>query len=203
MQLTAPAVLYKLIEELSLEEAHLSFIQHPVGLNWRQLHTTTTEKARHLSEGLRQSQPTHMFEMTGREYIERSENLNSLVDEAGEVISCTSKILVHGSAYHLAIMNLHPDNDLDFVSLVRVVNAVTANMPGYVLFSGRYYHFYGLRLLEELEWYQFLACWLMPTLVVSPRYIGHSLYRGYAALRLSKSMPHKSTLPYVLSTVNI
>jgi len=157
----------------------------------------------HLTDGLYQCQPNRVFEVVGREFSKNKDRLHELAEQPDEVISLISRIQVHTGQFHLAIMNLHPESDMNVASVINVVDAVTGNMPGYLLSSGRHFHFYGLRLLDQLEWCKFLASWLMPTIIVSPRYIGHCLYREYAALRLTTSKPHKPVLPYVISTVNM
>lgn len=198
----APEALSKLIFELELTSANLRLICHPVGLNWRQIHTTTADKLRHLEGALYQAKPTRQYEMIGSEFIEKGRTLHKLA-EGTEVISFISKVRTASGERHLAVMNLHPEDDLEFTDVVRLTNAITGNMPGYILGSGRYYHFYGLRLLDGTEWRRFLASWLMPTIAVSPRYVGHCLHRDYTALRLTAAPPHKPTVPYVRCSMNL
>jgi hypothetical protein len=75
---------------------------------------------------------------------------------------------------------------------------VTANLPGYLLRSGRYFHYYGVALLTPQEWLRFLASFLMPCTLVSPRYIGHSLHRGFCTLRLNAVPPLKPEIPQLV-----
>lgn len=58
--------------------------------------------------------------------------------------------------------------------------------------SGRSFHGYGSALLTESEWYKFMGILLLanqPNLepTVDPRWIGHRLLAGYAALRWTKN----------------
>jgi hypothetical protein len=39
----------------------------------------------------------------------------------------------------------------------------------------------------------------MPCILVSPRYVGHSLFRRFTALRLNSVQPHKPTIPHVVA----
>lgn len=58
--------------------------------------------------------------------------------------------------------------------------------------SGRSFHGYGTELLSQENWYQFMGLLLLanqPNLepTVDPRWIGHRLIAGYAALRWTKN----------------
>lgn len=60
--------------------------------------------------------------------------------------------------------------------------------------SGRSFHGYGADLLTETEWHKFMGMLLLanqPNLepTVDPRWIGHRLLAGYAALRWTKNTP--------------
>ena len=79
---------------------------------------------------------------------------------------------------------------------------------GFLLESGRSYHYYGMRLLTEMDWRAFLGKCLLMTGCADERYIGHQLVNGYCVLRLSsgssriecqlwlrKSLPRRSDKP--------
>lgn len=66
--------------------------------------------------------------------------------------------------------------------------------------SGRSFHGYGETLLSEIEWVQFMGLLLLanqPKLepTVDPRWIGHRLLAGYAALRWTKNTHHYLGVP--------
>jgi hypothetical protein len=66
--------------------------------------------------------------------------------------------------------------------------------------SGRSFHGYGQKLLSEVEWVQFMGLLLLankPRLepTVDPRWIGHRLLAGYAALRWTRNTSHYLVLP--------
>jgi hypothetical protein len=202
MTLSVLTALAEIVQVLRLENARLRFIQHPVGVNWRQRHTTLPDRITHIADGLHQEKPVRQHDLSGEEFLERAGGL--LFPPCNpDVISIISKVETFGETFHLPLMNLHPEEPLEEDKLLELVNVITEEMPGYLFFTGRYYHFYGVSLLTDAQWRRFLAAWLMPTVLVSPRYIGHSLYRNYAALRLTASEPHKPTLPYLMTTVNM
>jgi hypothetical protein len=56
---------------------------------------------------------------------------------------------------------------------------------GYLLESGRSFHYYGMELLGQEEWRVFLGKCLLMSEHVDDRYVGHQLVDGYCVLRLS------------------
>ena len=97
-------------------------------------------------------------------------------------------------------MNLHPAEDLRLDDVCEIVRQVTNGMKGYLLETGRFYHFYGRAVLARRDWEKLLSQFLMPTIVVSQRYIGHSLYRGYTTVRLSTDETFKRVMPRVVES---
>lgn len=95
-------------------------------------------------------------------------------------------------------MNLHPVGFHDQEELRRALDDVVGGRAGYLLASGRHLHYYGRWLLSTADWRRFLAQFLMPCVLVSPRYVGHSLYRGFCSLRLNAVPPFKPTVPSLL-----
>jgi hypothetical protein len=71
--------------------------------------------------------------------------------------------------------------------------------------SGRSFHGYGESLLPEPEWFRFMGMLLLanqPKLesTVDPRWIGHRLLAGYAALRWTKNTDHYRSMPIIVDT---
>jgi hypothetical protein len=59
------------------------------------------------------------------------------------------------------------------------------NGRGWLLESGRSYHYYASRILNDEEWKVFLGKCLLMSGYVDDRYIGHQLVDGHCVLRLS------------------
>jgi hypothetical protein len=72
---------------------------------------------------------------------------------------------------------------------------------GFLLESGRSYHYYGTRLLTETEWRVFLGKCLLMTGCADERYIGHQLVNGYCVLRLSSGRL-KDRTPIVVAEIS-
>ncbi len=56
---------------------------------------------------------------------------------------------------------------------------------GWLLESGRSYHYYSQQILTDEEWKVFLGKCLLMSGYVDDRYIGHQLVDGHCVLRLS------------------
>lgn len=123
----------------------------------------------------------------------------------GVALSVTSRVWDRRGALlgHLALMNLHPDGFGNLAEVTEAVGAVVGGLPGYILDSGRYLHYYGCRLLPGDEWLDFVSQFLMPCTLVSPRYVGHCVVRRFCALRLNAVPPHKPAIPRLVRTVGM
>ena len=119
-----------------------------------------------------------------------------------EVLSFCSKVkLKDGSLRHIAMMNFHPEENVDLTHIRRAIQYICGSREGVLLDSGRYYHYWGNFLLSEIEWMKFLGDFLMPTVIVSPRYIGHQLFNGSCTLRLTSDLTYKPQVPTVIETI--
>jgi len=184
------------------QDCQVELIQHAVGTNWRQQNPQARDQVLALSESLIHSGPfsgklVGISDLAGRlpaELLSASQRRLAL--------SVTSRIWCERRLVgHIALMNLHPEGFSDLDELARGVSAVVHGRPGQLVRSGRYYHYYGHGLLSEQEWLDFVAQFLMPCTLVSPRYVGHSLIRRFCALRLNAVPPHKPETPLVVSAV--
>jgi hypothetical protein len=89
--------------------------------------------------------------------------------------------------------------DATDAGLKTLVAAMTKiDMRGFILKSGRSYHFYGTRLLDEPQWQDFLGQSLLLGDLADWRYVGHCLVRGICTLRIS-AHPHLRSVPTVVA----
>jgi hypothetical protein len=178
---------------------YVELVEHEVRLNWRQLHETPRQQIDAMGQSLVHSGPFAGVRVRIGELDEvLSVRFRAASDSA---VSISSRIMDEAGSQigHLGLMNLHPVGFRDPEELWRAVQQVVDYMPGYLLSSGRYFHYYGKRLLRPHEWVSFLAQFLMPCVLVSPRYVGHSLHRGFCTLRLNAVPPLKPDIPTLLS----
>lgn len=192
-----------LVADLLLPESiQIELITHENKLNWRQLYPTTQDRVRNLRAGLIHDGPFHGRLVRIGDLEEQVRLMSTQIDPSN-VISATSRLFDSNGDFlgHIAFMNLHPEglNSIDLIA--HVITEITNGLPGYLLSSGRYYHYYGKRILRGEEWTGFLAQFLMPCMMVSPRYVGHSLFQGFCAVRLTAAAPYKSTVPWLLAVL--
>lgn len=197
----APDVLLRLIhDDLRLPSGYwLELIEHRVGKNWRQLHPTPRAQVDALPQALIHTGPFDGWRTRVREL---EGVLRARADTPVPVATSISSRVwndVGDHVGHLALMNLHPVGFNDKYEVRSAVRQVVSGRPGYLLCSGRYFHYYGRRLLGIADWPRFLAQFLMPCVLVSPRYIGHSLYRGFCTLRLNAVPPFKPAVPALVN----
>lgn len=181
------------------ESLLIEVIHHPVDVNWRERNPSVPAKIRYIKESVAHDGP---FDGNLMRVGECAAALESEVASAAaeRAVSVTSRIWTANRQVigHMPLMNLHPEGFNSLNQLVRAIRTVTNDRPGFIIKSGRYFHYYGAYVLSRTEWPKFLGEWLMPCVMVSPRYIGHSLNRGFCALRLNSAPPIKPFKPLVL-----
>lgn len=202
MSLHSIDVLRKLIQYLRLEKHSFHLLEHVVCMNWRQKYPAPQHKLENLDEALRHDGPRKSWFFDGAALLDAAFDPSELVTGSGCVLSVSSRVSTpDGGSLHIPMMNFHPVDTVTLIDIRRVLAAICGAQRGYVLATGRYWHYWGEWLLSETEWVRFNCQFLMPTVVVSERYIAHSLHRGYNALRLTASSPQKPVLPYVIECI--
>lgn len=192
-------VLKLVITTNRMEKDFLQFISHPVGVNWRQRHQTTEARIGDVQEALLQNEPVEVWFVRGKDVLSGAFDVSSLPVSENQVISACS--IVHRtneSCLHIPMMNFHPDEGVTLNHLVTLTRKIGPKGRGFIMETGRFWHYWGTELMNENEWLRFNCQFLMPTVAVSERYVGHSLYRGYNTLRLTSSAPYKPKTPCVI-----
>jgi hypothetical protein len=136
--------------------------------------------------------------------IDLRTSLSSLRDESakadGEVIGLTSIVRARsGSSLHMPQLDFRVPPSGEALALIRekfrtvMTRAKSGKIvPGYILLSGKSYHYLGLEPLREEEWLEFMGLALLFEDGADPnrfspvdrRWIGHSLVRGFSTLRI-------------------
>lgn len=176
-------------------------IVHEVDTNWRQRYKATPEKLEYMIEGFEHSRPIKNQEYSREEFSQLA--LNDLYNlRENQVWSITSRVQCsNGKTKHLPMMNFHPENGSQR-DIKKALKYICGDHRGVLLDSGRFQHYYGDFLLDEDEWIKFMAEFLMPTVLVSPRYIGHRLHDGYCTLRLTADGQYKLKVPEVVDILD-
>lgn len=175
----------------------IKLVAHEVDTNWRQHHQSTQDKLEYMLNGFEHSQPIQYKHYSREEFSQLT--LDELYNlEKNQVWSIASQIqCTNGKTKHIPMMNFHPDN-CSKEDIKIALEYICNDHKGVLLNSGRFQHYYGDFLLDENEWTQFIAEFLMPTVLVSPRYISHRLYDGYCTLRLTADNQYKPKIPEVI-----
>lgn len=148
-------------------------------------------------EGFEHSAPLAEQELSRDEFGALS--LDELQNPGKNTVwSISSKVCMYGGgAKHIPMMNFHLENGAG-VDIRRTLEHICGSNTGVLLDSGRYKHYYGDFMLDNDAWTRFMAEFLMPTTIVSPRYIGHRLRDGYCTLRLTADGQYKPKVPEVV-----
>jgi len=198
---TSLDVIKEIISEHS-EIASLTLILHGVSINWRQRYGTDHQKVSHVEESLVQKTPIKSKTISRQDFLNLDEKTLD-TNSKHQVWSLTSKVTTgDGRIMHLPMMNFHPTDDITTDDIVEFIKIVVPDKDGFVLHSGRYFHYYGCYLLTEDEWIKFNAKFLMPCVFVSPRYVGHVLQDGYSSLRFTNDDKYKPTIPRVIHRID-
>jgi hypothetical protein len=129
--------------------------------------------------------------------------VDSIVRELKEGFSLalSSKVqLKNGEFAHIPMMDFRcPPSLRNGVVVKKALNAM-GEEAGFLIDSGRSYHFYGIRLLTQEEWVKFLAMGILFSPIIDARYIAHRLADGACRLRVWTG-PHKPSTPTVLEVL--
>lgn len=180
----------------------VSLLSHTVDVNWRQKYLDGNKKMRKLLESFDHGRITNVYNLDKDAYLNLDLNKFTKDFSEHEVLSFCSKVKLKGDSFrHIAMMNFHPEENIDLTHIRRAIKYICGAREGVLLDSGRYYHYWGNFLLSEIELIRFLGEFLMPTVIVSPRYIGHQLFNGSCTLRLTSDSTYKPQVPAVIETI--
>lgn len=190
-------VIYEIIKKLNLYDFEFNLVSHKPRLNWRQEFPSFYDKIENVKSGIQFDQDK-MRTIKGKDFVD-SKFFKQYTSTKEPLLSVASLIKsLDGKEFHLPMMNLHFDYPLSLdklnLTLERIIDS------NYVLLkTDRFYHIYGDRLMSAEEWELWNLKFLMIDCLVSPRYIGHSLERGYNLLRINSTSEIKTTIPHSVS----
>jgi hypothetical protein len=139
------------------------------------------------------------FQLTVEE-LERGglrDRVRNLSDD--EVIALYSKCLLDdGSVMHIPMMDFRALPNQQTLSVIKTALEEIKQYHGVVLESGRSYHFYGLRLLGENDWMNFMLKCLLLAPFTDARYITHRLLERVGSLRITAGKTFKPNVPTIV-----
>lgn len=179
----------------------LTLVTYQESPNWGDVpHAGESTDLPMLLKGLQQDSGERILTNLSREDAS-AENLREIAEglRGNRLLGILSKVrLLGGESAHIPMMDFKCAPSVrNLEVLVNLLNDLRQG-PGYVLESGRSYHYYGLRLLSEEDWKVFLGKCLLMYGYTDERYIGHQLIDGHCVLRLSAGKS-KSNVPRVVA----
>lgn len=192
-------LIINIIKENEIEMFTFYFIAHKPEINWRQKNNSFEKKINNIASGIK-FYKQELIEIKGKDIS--SELINKLSTKEKPIISLVSKIVSpNKEIYHLPLMNLHIDYPINVKNLKKAISTIYTN-KFQLLATDKYYHLYGNNIFSEAEWKYFNLNFLMSDILVSPRYIGHSIERGFNTLRINNDREIKKTEPYLIEDVD-
>ncbi len=180
----------------------LSLVIYHEGPNWRDSPQAEPGAADFpfLLQGLQQDRGERLQKKFLRSEISL-EKLRALAASLPDyrLLAVISRVgLASGEAGQIPMMDFKcPPSPKNQEVLTRLLHELQ-NGQGWLLESGRSYHYYGSRILNGEEWKIFLGKCLLMSGYVDDRYVGHQLVDGHCVLRLSAGKL-KPTSPKVVA----
>ncbi|HEX8545925.1 MAG TPA: HD domain-containing protein [Cytophagaceae bacterium] len=193
-------VIYDIVKKLNLYQYNFGLVSHKARLNWRQEHPSFYDKIENVNSGV-QFDKDKLLPFKGEKFAD-SKFIEQFINAEEPLLSVASIITnQNGRVFHIPMMNLHFDYPLSPDILRLTLNKIIEN-EYFLLKTDRYYHVYGSKLLNVEEWKLWNLKFLMVDSLVSPRYIGHSMERGYNLLRINSTAKIKEIVPYTFSEIH-
>lgn len=185
------------------EVNRVALMCHSASINWRQRFITTEQRLQNLDACLEyKNSKRALIELTVDEFNRLDTgDLNRMCQEElpDGVVSLVSR--PDAKNPHIAMMNLHPSEGVMIDDVVKFIKKLWPNMEGYLLSSGRFYHFYGNALLDTSAWQEFIGNFLIAYDYVHPGYCGFRLIDGFSTLRLTSHPFYKPHVPKLVALV--
>jgi len=166
----------------------LTLVTYHEGLNWHEL-PRRGEDSHFLMplSGLEQDSGERILTRHSRNEMS-AETLRVIAQSLREnqVLGLVSAVsLLDQGSRHIPMMDFKCNPSTRNRDVLMLLLRKIGQRKGYLLESGRSFHYYGIELLSEEEWQVFLGKCLLMSDYVDDRYIGHQLVDGYCVLRLS------------------
>jgi hypothetical protein len=140
-----------------------------------------------------------MFEVDARELL--AERRLPATAERGRVLGLCSRCrLCDGRTMHIPLMDFRVTPTSQSARAAKRALRAMGEAQGALLASGRSYHYYGFRLLEEAQWLEFMCRAILAAPLTDTRYIAHRLLAGMGVLRLTATAA-KPVVPWVVTTL--
>jgi hypothetical protein len=149
-----------------------------------------------LSKVLHHNNNDTLLSVLPNDFFEVAKNL-----EAGKQYAISSRVtMADGRICHIPMIDFHCNVNQSNEQLVADVISEINVGPGFVLNSGRSYHFIGSTLIEEADLSAFMGRLIMFNPIIDKAWVAHQLIEGYCALRITKKY---DILPEVVREIDV
>jgi hypothetical protein len=114
-------------------------------------------------------------------------------------LGVASLVYIGDEKFHIPMMDFKCDYSAKNLKKIKEF-LKNIGQVGVILFSGMSYHFYGINLIPDSDWHEFMGKCLLFNDYVDTRYIAHRLIDGYSCLRISRGTKNRPT-PRVVSVI--
>ncbi|PHR18965.1 MAG: hypothetical protein COA37_18595 [Hoeflea sp.] len=185
------------------EIKEVNMLCHPVSTNWRQRFTNTKQRLENLEACLEfKTAERQSINLLTEQVLKLGTDGLMATCEAtfsGGVMSMTS--LVKNGSFHIPMMNLHPNEGVLIKDILNFIRSIYPDKPGYLLSSGRHFHYYGDFLVNEAGWKELFGNFLIAYDFVHPGYCGFRIFDGFSTLRLTTHPIFKPHVPRVVAKI--
>jgi hypothetical protein len=182
----------------------LSLVTYQEAPNWRDTPVSLDDAGiDFLIRGLQQDQGERTITTMSRCEVS-PENLDQIAKNLppSKLLGLQSNVpLASGGQAHIPMMDfMCSPSQRNLERLTRLLESLRMG-KGFLLESGRSYHYYGSRVLSEAGWRTFLGRCLLMTGCADERYVGHQLVNGFCVLRISSGRL-KNREPLVVAEIS-
>jgi hypothetical protein len=132
------------------------------------------------------------------------DNLEKLVEslDRNRILILSSEVkLDSGEVMHIPMIDFHCPESTQNTALVEECMRRLNCGGGWIVSSGKSYHFYGRHLLSQASLYKFLAYALLLSPITDRAWIAHQIIEGSCGLRISKR-PSDQEPPRIVSQID-
>jgi hypothetical protein len=141
----------------------------------------------------------HALRVEGNQVADQIQKLFPTIEDSNVLALLSSVRTVSGEVAHLPLLDFHlPATPFNEKVALEALQALGIG-PGYLLASGKSYHFIGSRLIEFSAFPRFLARALLLSPVIDRSWIAHQIIEGRSAVRISPK-PGRHDAPRVVAT---
>jgi hypothetical protein len=179
----------------------LNLVTYQEAPNWRdRIHPGPDNDLAALLRALQQDTGTRILTRLLRKEVS-ARNLRAMSQDLAphQLIGVVSRVrLAEGGSAHIPMMDFAcPRSPTHLEALTTLLKRIWHG-TGFLLESGKSYHYYGVDLLSDQQWRAFLGKSLLMFGYVDDRYIGHQLIEDHCVLRLSAGRL-KANVPKVVA----